>query len=76
MFYEGAELHALLKVVNMGHKHAFYIRVISDFRREVDDILAKFYVHFGMKLCNDQRNAQVFNLFFFSLLPYMFRVLF
>jgi hypothetical protein len=25
--------------MNMGHKHAVYIRVISDFRREVDEIL-------------------------------------
>jgi hypothetical protein len=37
----------------------------------------KFYVlrtvHFGMKLCNDQRNAQCFNLFIYLLLPYMFR---
>jgi hypothetical protein len=30
-------------------------------------------VHFGMKLYNDQRNAQVFNLFVYLLLPYMFR---
>jgi hypothetical protein len=31
------------------------------------NVLEKFYVvrivHFGMKLYNDQRNAQVFNLF-------------
>jgi hypothetical protein len=37
----------------------------------------KFYVvrtmHFGMKLYNDQRNAQVFNLFIYLPLPYMFR---
>jgi hypothetical protein len=37
----------------------------------------KFYVvravHFEMKLYNDQRNAPVFNLFIYSLLPYMFR---
>jgi hypothetical protein len=30
-------------------------------------------VHFGMKLYNDQRNAQVFNLFIYLLQPYMFR---
>jgi hypothetical protein len=40
----------------------------------------KFYVvrivHFGMKLYNDQRNAQVFNLFIYLLLPYMFRAFF
>jgi hypothetical protein len=30
-------------------------------------------VHFEMKLYNDQRNAQVFNLFIYLLLPYMFR---
>jgi hypothetical protein len=30
-------------------------------------------VHFGMKLYNDQRNAQVFNLLIYLLLPYMFR---
>jgi hypothetical protein len=33
-------------------------------------------VHFGMKLYNDQRNAQVFNLFINLLLPYMFRAFF
>jgi hypothetical protein len=27
-------------------------------------------VHFGMKLYNDQRNAQNFNLFIYLLLPY------
>jgi hypothetical protein len=40
----------------------------------------KFYVvrtvHFGMKLYNDQRNAQVFNLFIYLLLTYMFRAFF
>jgi hypothetical protein len=37
----------------------------------------KFYVvrtvHFGMKLFNDQRNAQVFNLFIYLRLPYVTR---
>jgi hypothetical protein len=33
-------------------------------------------VHFGMKLYNDQHNAQVFNLFVYLLLPYMFRTSF
>jgi hypothetical protein len=33
-------------------------------------------VHFGMELYNDQRNAQIFNLFVHLLLPYMFRALF
>jgi hypothetical protein len=33
--------------------------------------------NFGMKLYNDQRNAQVFNLFIYLLLlPYMFRAFF
>jgi hypothetical protein len=36
----------------------------------------KFYfvrtVHFGMKLYNDQRNTQVYNLFICLLLSYMF----
>jgi hypothetical protein len=40
-------------------------------------IYFKFYVvrtvHFGMKLYNHQRNAQVFNLFIHLLLSYMFR---
>jgi hypothetical protein len=40
-------------------------------------VVRNFYVvrtvHFGMKLYNDQRNAQVFNLFIYLLLPYMFR---
>jgi hypothetical protein len=41
----------------------------------------KFYVartvlHFGMKLYNDQRNAQVLNLFIYLLPPYMFRDVF
>jgi hypothetical protein len=29
-------------------------------------------MHFGMKMYNDQRNAQVFNLFINLFLPYMF----
>jgi hypothetical protein len=33
-------------------------------------------VHFGIKLYNDQRNAHVFNLFIYLLLPYMFRAFF
>jgi hypothetical protein len=33
-------------------------------------------VYFGMKLYNDQRNAQVFILFIYLFLPYMFRALF
>jgi hypothetical protein len=41
--------------------------------------ICNFYVvrtvHFGMKLYNDQHNAQAFNLFIYLLLPYMFRAL-
>jgi hypothetical protein len=41
---------------------------------------SKFYVvrtvHFGMKFYNEQSNAQVFNLFIYLLLPYMFRAFF
>jgi hypothetical protein len=33
-------------------------------------------VRLGMKLYNDQRNAQVFNLFIYLLLPYMFQTFF
>jgi hypothetical protein len=33
-------------------------------------------VRFGVKLYNDQRNAQGFNLFIHLLLPYMFRAFF
>jgi hypothetical protein len=33
-------------------------------------------VHFGIKLYNDQRNAQVFNLFTYLLLLYLFRAFF
>jgi hypothetical protein len=44
------------------------------------NLVKKFYdvrtVHFGMKLYNDQRNAQVFNLFIYLHLPYMFRAFF
>jgi hypothetical protein len=29
-------------------------------------------MHFGKKLCIDQRNEQVFNLLIYLLLPYMF----
>jgi hypothetical protein len=40
----------------------------------------KFYVvrtvHFGMNSYNEQRNVQVFNLFIYLLLPYMFRAFF
>jgi hypothetical protein len=39
-----------------------------------------FYVvrtfHYGMKLYNDQRKAQMFNLFIYLLLPYIFRAFF
>jgi hypothetical protein len=45
-----------------------------------EDISSEFYVvrtvHFGMKLYNNQLNAQVFNLFIYLLLPYMFRAFF
>jgi hypothetical protein len=38
----------------------------------------RFYVvrtvHFGMKLYNDQRNAKVFNLFIYLLLPWGYAV--
>jgi hypothetical protein len=41
---------------------------------------SKFYVvrtvHFGMKLYNEQRNAQASNLFICLLPPYMFRSFF
>jgi hypothetical protein len=33
-------------------------------------------LHFAMKLYNNQRNAQAFNLFIYLLLPYMFRAFF
>jgi hypothetical protein len=49
-------------------------------RSESNLSLSKFYVvrtvYFGMKLYIDQRNAQVFNLFIYLLLPYMFRAFF
>jgi hypothetical protein len=42
--------------------------------------ILKFYVvrtvHFGMKLYYDQRDAQVFNLFIYLILPYMFGAFF
>jgi hypothetical protein len=33
-------------------------------------------VHFGMKLYNDQSNAQAINLFMYLPLPYMYRTFF
>jgi len=39
MFCEGAELHAFLNALDMWHKHAVYIQVISDIHLEVDEIL-------------------------------------
>jgi hypothetical protein len=33
-------------------------------------------LHFEMKLYNEQRNTQVFNLFVYLFLPYMFRAFF
>jgi hypothetical protein len=33
-------------------------------------------VHLEMKLYNDQRNAHVFNIFIYLLMPYMFRAFF
>jgi hypothetical protein len=40
------------------------------------EFCAVMTVQFGMKLYNDQRNAQVFNVFIYLLLPYMFRAFF
>jgi hypothetical protein len=49
-------------------------------RSTVQSSFFKFYVvgilHFGMKFCNEQRNAQVFSLFIYLLLSYMFRAFF
>jgi hypothetical protein len=43
-------------------------------------LISFFYVvktvHFGMKMYNDQRNAQVFNLFIYLLMPFMVRAFF
>jgi hypothetical protein len=48
--------------------------------RYLRQLCLKFYfvrtVHFGMKLYNDQRNAQVYSLFIYLPLPYMFRAFF
>jgi hypothetical protein len=56
----------------------FLIAIFRE-RRYTKDIHG-FYVvrtvHFGMKLYNDQRNAQVFNSFIYLLLPYRFRAFF
>jgi hypothetical protein len=49
-------------------------------KSETDEASEIFHVvrtlYFGMKLYNDQCNAQVFNLFIYLLLPYMFRAFF
>jgi hypothetical protein len=38
----------------------------------MEDIMILTQRYFLVKLYNDLRNAQVFNLFFYLLLPYMF----
>jgi hypothetical protein len=50
---------------------------VGDYLLKHSIIFCYFYVvrnvNFGMNLYNDQRNEQVFNLFIYLLLPYMFR---
>jgi hypothetical protein len=59
------------------HCHSMCAKFLSGSRQENRGIYIYFYVertvHFGMKLYNDERNAQVFNLFICLLLPYTFR---
>jgi hypothetical protein len=57
-----------------------FAAALANFVTAQASLLQIFYVvrtvHFGMELYNDQRNAHVFNLFIYLLLPYMFRALF
>jgi hypothetical protein len=50
-----------------------YTKIFSVAKTETEASFLIRNMHFGMKLCNDQRNAQVFNLFIYLLLPYEFR---
>jgi hypothetical protein len=58
----------------------YTLYIWTNFHMEIVRQGNRFYfvrtVHFGMKLCNDQRNAQVFNLFIYLRLSYMFRAFF
>jgi hypothetical protein len=60
--------------------HLKIISFFEHFPEHRDFTVFKFNVvrtlNFGIKLYNDQRNAQVFNLFINLLLPYMFRAFF
>jgi hypothetical protein len=52
------------------------VSVTWQFVRELHFFYVVRTVHFRMKLYNDQHNVQVFNLFIYLLLPYMFRAFF
>jgi hypothetical protein len=60
------------RFVTLASKHVQFQLDLS-YKYEIINLRT---VHFGMKLYNDQRNAQVFNLFIYLLLPYMFRAFF
>jgi hypothetical protein len=54
--------------------------ICKDLREGIKYTIRDFYVvstvHLEMKLYNDRRNAQVFNLFIYLLLPYIFLAFF
>jgi hypothetical protein len=57
-----------LPFVNINREHLFYFGDL-DLQTEDKDMTSQ-------KLQNDQRNAKVFNLFVYLLLPYGFRAFF
>jgi hypothetical protein len=69
---EGLRLCQRIRLVYRG--------LTGERRQTSEEKIETFYVvrtvHFGMILSNNQRNAQVFNLFICFLLPYMFRAFF
>jgi hypothetical protein len=58
------------------HLSSTYVQWIPEQIKIFHDVFIVKTVHFGMKLYNDQINAQVFNLFVYLFLPYMFRAFF
>jgi hypothetical protein len=57
-------IHFIVKLKLVKHFHGYFF--LNFFHVVMTE-------HFGMKLYNDEPNAQVFNLFIYLLLPYMFR---
>jgi hypothetical protein len=57
----------------MSNFSLLFVLLIKALMQSDIDFYVVRTVHFGIKLYNDLRNAQVFYLLIYLLLPYMFR---